>query len=317
MPINVLDQDGERPLSIGDLVAAPAEFGNAGLGLTINVLEEDGERPMSAYDFAQWVGELDGAYPHTNPGLDISKFLPPEMPQAPGQMPLIVPGTDAYLISLDPQLQLQQLMLKQAVADEARDAAATAAGAGMSLGDKITLINTKVVAGVLNWLGHGHVYHLHDDKNEMAELLYGRMMDFYRWEAQQLPNILGHWQTIQFGKISAKAAVGQFDTGGGPLFSTAWWLGGSHDVFAQGSFDVRRSGNNIVICNISVHWEWDDVIEANSFGTHNGNIQNNKVEWFVEGTYHLIADDLFGNAWPLAIDWTDIRSDEIPLIPAD
>jgi hypothetical protein len=143
----------------------------------------------------------------------------------------------------------------------------------------------------------------------MTGLVDGQMMAYYTYllKSLQAGELTDSWKSFTFGVASARKAVGQFDTGGGKVFTTPWWLGGSNDVTAGGSLEARCVKGKIYIRNVNFDWTWYDRIHARSFIQGWIDIHNNPVEVILEGIGDIFLDKIWDADMPVIIDWHDSR----------
>lgn len=192
----------------------------------------------------------------------------------------------------------------------------------LTIGNKIQAIfQGRTLRLGVNWVLHPwNTAHLHDSEDEMTGLVDTKMMDYYIYLAKSLNAgaITGNWKSFTFANASAKNAVGQFDTAGGAFLTTAWWLGGSNDVTAGGTFEVRCVNGTTRIRNVDFNWTWYDRIHGRSF-VQGWMDHTNWREWILEGLHNLVADKLLDVDFPVVIDWHDGRwansADGHPLTP--
>ncbi len=156
----------------------------------------------------------------------------------------------------------------------------------------------------------GEKYIINDDLGEMAtDNVRDKMSDFYVAIAKE--NKVGEdWTAIDIKNVSVKKMIGQIKMTGrndGLDFGrkTYWWIGGSHDVFANGRIEARwRKDNRYEFKNIDVNWIWIDRIDANSYIELWRGGQN-KPTFVVEGAYDLWVDGFLDLDFDVEIHFAD------------
>ena len=176
---------------------------------------------------------------------------------------------------------------------------------GFRLGSAIGTFGVGLLWNWGEYLLDKDTYRLNDDLGEMNTLTQGQMISYYEYlvENDFHGQISETWKTFTTPKQSAKAAVGQFEVIENGFASTAWWLGGAHDVKAGGSFEARTCSGQIQLRNIHMDWEWDDRIHGNSFIQGKANWHGAKIVYITEGIWDLTADKIASADFGVQILW--------------
>lgn len=89
-----------------------------------------------------------------------------------------------------------------------------------------------------------------------------------------------------------------------------FWLGGPHQVTANGCFDAKCCGTKCTIKNIKTNFEWRDQIDANSF-IELRNKPAGLAEKVLEGGLgDIIGDKLLGMSYYITIRWKHVDKSE-------
>ena len=98
-----------------------------------------------------------------------------------------------------------------------------------------------------------------------------------------------------------------------------FWLNGAPEIYANGTVDICRCGNEFLISSIDVKWKWIDQLDAKDYGTlawNEGLVFNSRsreydeiaggVLWTgLEGTVDFLGDRVGGAWFDFEIKWND------------
>ena len=171
---------------------------------------------------------------------------------------------------------------------------------------------------VLNWCT-GYHYNFRDDDGEMNQYLFSQQKDFYQklLERHGVEMVGEDWMTISTnGWVDAIAIRGkQFDTrGSADPTDGKLWLGGCHQIYANGSFEARKNCNgNIEWRNKRFEWKWEDEIDAKSFYERSMPASGlGKVEYFAEAGWDVFGDKILDTNFYVTIYFSDNAPPETP-----
>jgi hypothetical protein len=115
----------------------------------------------------------------------------------------------------------------------------------------------------------------------------------------------GEWRRIDIPFQSAQKLAGQFTmVSGGAYFSTAWWLGGAHDVKVHGNARVCKTGYRWYVKDLQAQWQWHDQIDAHDYATLVKQNADGVVVAF-EGTWDILIDKVMAADFEVIIHFRD------------